>query len=228
MLTKLAAGILQRCTVLYSDGCLAALQNGSIQVTLNSALHTVSGARKLSSSTPKKDQVILNLVDKQHESVKNQNFGPILLNESDVSEGHTAKSSFEYAKREDLVFNGIPYKKLPIVKVNARWNNTLITVRDADDPEMMYSNLSCRKVGYFNASKKTELAGETTGAAAATKALERGCPDHVRVKIYGIGPGRRPSIRGLVLGGFKVVSITDVTPITNEGLSQRPRKIRRI
>ena len=91
-----------------------------------------------------------------------------------------------------------------------------------------YARLTSGKLGFKNAKKKTDFAGEETGREAAVKALERGCFDHVRVSVKGIGPGRRSAIRGLNLGGMVVVSISDESPIYEGKLPQRPRKIRRL
>ncbi len=46
------------------------------------------------------------------------------------------------------------------------------------------------------------------------------------VRVKGPGPGRDSAIRGLNAQGFKIQSITDVTPIPHNGC--RPSKKRRV
>ena len=163
--------------------------------------------------------------DQHYEMVKNQDFGPVLIRDSKNSDG-SLKSTFEYAKRTDQIYDGVPYHQLPIARISARWNNTLISMKEPSGKFICH--VSCRSAGFFNAKKKTELAGEATGQLAARKATTLGCHNHVRVLMKGIGPGRKPSINGLEQGGMTVVSITDITPLTMDGLPQRPRKIRRL
>ena len=182
------------------------------------------GKRNISWSIVKNQMDIV--VDKRFEKVKAQNFGPVLIRDSSNSNGEL-KSTFDYVKREHLVYDGIPYHRLPIARISARWNNTIINMLDSAGNKK-YGKVSCRDAGFFNAKKKTELAGEVTGSTAATKALQKSCPQHVRVVVKGIGPGRKPSIAGLIKGGLKVVSISDITPLTRDRLPQRPRKIRRV
>ena len=165
------------------------------------------------------------VVDQVYEKVKQQNFGPILIRDSQNSNGEI-KSSFDYSKRADKLYDGIPYYLLPIARISARWNNTIITMKKHD--HSIICKVSARSVGFLHAKKKTELSGEVTGKAAAKKAAERGCTKYVRVVMKGIGPGRKSSINGLVQGGMTVVSISDITPLTMESLPQRPRQIRRI
>jgi len=169
--------------------------------------------------------------DKRYEVKRSQAFGPIPLAESTPKTVLTSLSTPEYAKRRHMVFDGVPYHKLPVCEIQARWNNTIVKIRDdlkKGEDVKRYCRVSCRTVGFFHAKKKTELAGEAVGQAAAERARQNNCHPHVRVIIKGIGPGRNPTMRGLLRGGMTVVSITDTTPITNYSLPQRPRKIRRV
>lgn len=166
-------------------------------------------------------------IEKNYNKVKAQNFGPVPLTESTTKTGEYAVSMTDYEKRMGQTFGGLTYSELPIVTIQAKWNNTHININSCDY-KTKYCYTNSKKVGYLHAKKKTELAGEMTGKGAATSALEEGCPPNVRAVVIGIGPGRKSAVRGLVLGGLNVVSITDRTPLTMEGLPQRPRKIRRI
>ncbi len=49
---------------------------------------------------------------------------------------------------------------------------------------------------------------------------------NLEVRIKGPGPGRESSVRALNALGFKITSITDVTPLPHNGC--RPPKKRRI
>ena len=166
-------------------------------------------------------------IEKNYHKVKAQNFGPILLSESTTKTGEYSVSMSEYEKRIGQTYGGLTYSELPIVTIQARWNNTHININSCDH-KTKYCYTNSKKVGFLHAKKKTELAGEMTGKGAATSALEEGCPPYCRAVVIGIGPGRKSAVKGLVLGGMNVVSITDRTPLTMEGLPQRPRKIRRI
>jgi small subunit ribosomal protein S11 len=49
---------------------------------------------------------------------------------------------------------------------------------------------------------------------------------NLEVQIKGPGPGRESAVRSLNANGFKITSITDVTPIPHNGC--RPPKRRRV
>ncbi|CAK5027021.1 unnamed protein product [Meloidogyne enterolobii] len=102
------------------------------------------------------------------------------------------------------LFGGVPYERLPIVIINAKYTNTKICVTD---------------------HQKTTLAGQATGAAAAARMIRRGIRI-ARIVVKGIGPGRMTAVKGLATGGIEVVSITDRTALPE--LGPRPRKIRRV
>jgi len=181
---------------------------------------------------PEKDEEIsLTTFDPVHQlNLKRmkQNFGPIPLSKSTKPK---FSNTFDHMARDGELYGGIEYLKLPIATILARWNNTIIHVRDPEkkNPENLYVHLSSSQIGIKGGKKKTEFAGEETGREAAIKALERGCPTHVRVVIRGVGPGRKATTRGLGLGGFTVVSVSDQSPLyLHAELPQRPRKIRRI
>lgn len=84
---------------------------------------------------------------------------------------------------------------------------------------------SCRLEGFKNASKKTTIAGQTTGVAAGQKLLRRGI-ETVRIVVKGIGPGRMTSVNGIASTGVKVITISDRTSLKE--LGPRPHKARRV
>ena len=49
---------------------------------------------------------------------------------------------------------------------------------------------------------------------------------NLEVRVKGPGPGRESAVRALNNAGFKITSITDVTPIPHNGC--RPPKKRRV
>uniref|UniRef100_A0A6J0SUH5 Small ribosomal subunit protein uS11m n=1 Tax=Pogona vitticeps TaxID=103695 RepID=A0A6J0SUH5_9SAUR len=126
-------------------------------------------------------------------------------------------------KESSLRWDGMKYEEIPICYIKATYNNTHIQVRTPDNAGVCLA--TCGTEGFKNAKKATPVASQVTGIAAAAKAIAKGV-GHVRVIVKGVGPGRMAAIEGLTLGGLKVVSITDNTPIPHNGC--RPRKARRV
>lgn len=141
-----------------------------------------------------------------------------------VEENKERKSTILPHSKDSLVFNGIPFEKIPVVHIKASYNNTIITVTDHVCADILLT-CSCGTEGFKNAKKSTSIAGQTVGIAAATKALAKGVK-MVRVMVRGLGPGRQSSIKGLQMGGLDIISITDNTPVPHNGC--RPRKARRL
>ena len=69
------------------------------------------------------------------------------------------------------------------------------------------------------------FAAQVAAEAAGKVAQEYGVKN-LEVRIKGPGPGRESSVRALNALGFKITSITDVTPLPHNGC--RPPKKRRI
>ena len=117
----------------------------------------------------------------------------------------------------------VNYEELPIIHVNATYNNTILTITDHAGNTLGWK--SAGSEGFKNARRGTNFAGQQAAIAAAKRALDLGITQ-VRVKVKGLGPGRKSSVKGLELGGLNVFSITDVTPVPHNGC--RPRKVRRL
>ncbi|XP_030312942.1 28S ribosomal protein S11, mitochondrial [Calypte anna] len=126
-------------------------------------------------------------------------------------------------QRSFLRWDGKVYEEIPIAHIKATYNNTHIQVVSFDN--MPFARTSCGTEGFQNAKKGTAIAAQTAAIAAAVKARGKGV-SHVRVMVKGLGPGRKAAIKGLTMGGLKVISITDNTPIPHNGC--RPRKARRM
>jgi len=71
----------------------------------------------------------------------------------------------------------------------------------------------------------TPFAAQVAAEAAGKAAQEYGVKN-LEVRIKGPGPGRESAVRALNAAGFKITSISDVTPVPHNGC--RPPKKRRI
>ena len=79
--------------------------------------------------------------------------------------------------------------------------------------------------GFKGSRKSTQFAAQIAAEAAGKMAQECGVKN-IEVRIKGPGPGRESSVRALNSVGFKITSISDVTPVPHNGC--RPPKRRRI
>jgi small subunit ribosomal protein S11 len=110
-----------------------------------------------------------------------------------------------------------------VVHVNASFNNTMITITDAQGNTISWS--SAGMMGFKGSRKSTPYAAQVAAEDAAKKASEHGVRT-VEVEVLGPGSGRESALRALQAAGFTVTSIRDVTPIAHNGC--RPRKRRRV
>ncbi|XP_028160939.1 uncharacterized protein LOC114364183 [Ostrinia furnacalis] len=133
------------------------------------------------------------------------------------------QSLFPTAESDDLLFDGTPYKQLPICNIRVSHNNTIFTLTDSNGAVKVLK--SCGMEGFKNTKKGTNIAAQTTAISIATKAISRGIKT-VRVKVRGLGPGRLAAVKGLQMGGLDIVSVTDSTPVSWN--PPRPRKARRL
>src|SRR5665811_935839 len=106
-----------------------------------------------------------------------------------------------------------------VAHVNASFNNTMITITDAQGNAIAWS--SSGTMGFKGSRKSTPYAAED----AAKKASEHGMRT-LEVEVAGPGSGRESALRALQAAGFTITSIRDVTPIPHNGC--RPRKRRRV
>jgi small subunit ribosomal protein S11 len=110
-----------------------------------------------------------------------------------------------------------------VVHVNASFNNTMITITDAQGNTISWS--SSGTMGFKGSRKSTPYAAQVAAEDAARKATEHGLRT-VEVEVTGPGAGRESALRALQAAGFTVTSIRDVSPIAHNGC--RPRKRRRV
>lgn len=110
-----------------------------------------------------------------------------------------------------------------VAHVNASFNNTMITITDAQGNAISWS--SAGMMGFKGSRKSTPFAAQVASEQAGRIALEYGLKN-VEVRITGPGPGRESSVRALNALGIRVTSIQDVTPVPHNGV--RPPKRRRV
>jgi small subunit ribosomal protein S11 len=110
-----------------------------------------------------------------------------------------------------------------VVHVNASYNNTHVTITDAQGNTISWS--SAGLMGFKGSRKSTPYAAQMAAEDAGRKAQEHGLRE-VDVEVKGPGSGRESALRALGIIGLSVRSIRDITPIPHNGC--RPRKRRRV
>ncbi|MGH8273074.1 MAG: 30S ribosomal protein S11 [Gammaproteobacteria bacterium] len=110
-----------------------------------------------------------------------------------------------------------------IVHVHASFNNTIITFADRKGNALSWATAGGS--GFRGSRKSTPFAAQVAAERAGTGAQEYGVKN-LEVQINGPGPGRESAVRALNGMGFRVMSITDVTPLPHNGC--RPPKKRRV
>lgn len=110
-----------------------------------------------------------------------------------------------------------------VAHVNASFNNTMITITDAQGNTVSWS--SSGMMGFKGSRKATPYAAQLTAEDAGRKAMEHGMKE-VDVLVKGPGSGRESALRALQAVGFTVRSIKDITPVPHNGC--RPPKRRRV
>ena len=110
-----------------------------------------------------------------------------------------------------------------IAHVNATFNNTMITISDAQGNAIAWSSAGVQ--GFKGSRKSTPYAAQMAAEDAGKKAQEHGMQT-LEVEVKGPGSGRESALRALQAVGFTITSIRDVTPIPHNGC--RPRKRRRV
>jgi small subunit ribosomal protein S11 len=110
-----------------------------------------------------------------------------------------------------------------IVHIRASFNNTVVTVADANGAVLAWS--SSGRAGFRGSRKSTAFAATVVAQEAARQAVSRGMQD-VEVRVQGPGAGRESAVRALQSAGLNVTLIRDVTPMPHNGC--RPRKRRRV
>jgi small subunit ribosomal protein S11 len=110
-----------------------------------------------------------------------------------------------------------------VAHVHASFNNTIVTITDMQGNTLAWA--SAGGSGFRGSRKSTPFAAQVAAEKASEKVKEFGMKN-VEVLVKGPGPGRDSAVRALHVAGFKISSISDVTPIPHNGC--RPPKKRRV
>ena len=110
-----------------------------------------------------------------------------------------------------------------VAHINASFNNTMITITDAQGNAIAWS--SAGTCGFKGSRKSTPYAAQVAAEDAGRKARDHGM-EVLDIMVSGPGSGRESALRALQAVGFQVTAIRDVTPIPHNGC--RPRKRRRV
>ncbi|MEM8826984.1 MAG: 30S ribosomal protein S11 [Pseudomonadota bacterium] len=110
-----------------------------------------------------------------------------------------------------------------VAHVNASFNNTMVTITDAQGNAISWS--SAGMMGFKGSRKSTPYAAQVAAEDAGRKAQEHGMRT-LEVEVRGPGSGRESALRALSAIGFTITAIRDVTPIPHNGV--RPPKRRRV
>lgn len=110
-----------------------------------------------------------------------------------------------------------------VAHVNATFNNTVITITDAQGNTIAWSSSGTK--GFKGSRKSTPYAAQMAAEDAGKKAMEHGMKT-IEVMVKGPGSGRESALRMLQSVGFTITSIRDVTPVPHNGC--RPPKRRRV
>jgi small subunit ribosomal protein S11 len=110
-----------------------------------------------------------------------------------------------------------------VAHVNATFNNTMVTITDAQGNAIAWS--SAGTMGFKGSRKSTPYAAQMAAEDAGRKAMEHGMRT-IEIEVKGPGSGRESALRALQTVGFTVTSIRDVTSVPHNGC--RPPKRRRV
>jgi small subunit ribosomal protein S11 len=108
-----------------------------------------------------------------------------------------------------------------VAHVNATFNNTIITITDAQGNAVSWS--SAGSLGFKGSRKSTPYAAQVAAEDAAKKAVEHGMRT-LEVEVSGPGAGRESALRALQAVGLNVTAIRDVTPIPHNGCRAPKRR----
>jgi small subunit ribosomal protein S11 len=110
-----------------------------------------------------------------------------------------------------------------VAHVMASFNNTMITISDAQGNAIAWSSSGSQ--GFKGSRKSTPYAAQVAAEDAGRKAREHGM-ETLEIEVSGPGSGRESALRALQAVGFAITAIRDMTPIPHNGC--RPRKRRRV
>ena len=110
-----------------------------------------------------------------------------------------------------------------IAHVHASFNNTIITISDRQGNALAWATAGGS--GFRGSRKSTPFAAQVAATRVGEVVQEYGMKN-LEVRVKGPWPGRESAVRALNTCGFRITTITDVTPIPHNGC--RPPKKRRV
>lgn len=110
-----------------------------------------------------------------------------------------------------------------LAHIHASFNNTIVTITDRQGNTLVWA--SSGGSGFRGSRKSTPFAAQVAAERAGEAAKAYGLKN-LDVLVKGPGPGRESAVRALNNVGFKIGTISDVTPIPHNGC--RPPKRRRV
>ena len=110
-----------------------------------------------------------------------------------------------------------------VAHIHASFNNTIVTITDRQGNALAWATAGGQ--GFRGSRKSTPFAAQVAAEVAGKAAQEYGVKN-VDVVVKGPGPGRESAVRALGALGYKINSISDITPIPHNGT--RPPKKRRV
>lgn len=108
-----------------------------------------------------------------------------------------------------------------IAHVQATFNNTIVTITDAQGNSISWSSAGMQN--FKGSRKSTPYAAQVAAEDAGRKAQEHGVKT-LEVEVCGPGSGRESALRALHAVGFTISSIRDVTAIPHNGCRARKRR----
>ena len=110
-----------------------------------------------------------------------------------------------------------------IAHVHASFNNTIVTITDRQGNALSWATSGGAG---FRVRVRARRLLRRLRLRLQVKQLQECGVKNLEVRIKGPGPGRESAVRALNAVGFKITSISDVTPVPHNGC--RPPKKRRI
>ena len=110
-----------------------------------------------------------------------------------------------------------------VAHIHASFNNTIITISDRQGNALAWATSGGS--GFRGSRKSTPFAAQVAADRVGQMVKEFGVKN-LDVNVKGPGPGRESAVRAPNNAGFKITSISDVTPIPHNGC--RPPKKRRV
>ncbi|WP_230659286.1 30S ribosomal protein S11 [Psychrobacter sp. I-STPA10] len=109
-----------------------------------------------------------------------------------------------------------------VAHIHASFNNTIVTITDRQGNALAWATAGGQ--GFRGSRKSTPFAAQVAAEVAGKAAQEYGVKN-VDVLVKGPGPGRESAVRALGALGYKINTISDVTPIPHNGC-RAPKKRR--